>query len=218
VARCPRCSSRKAKRSCPALGAEICPVCCAEGRLKTISCPTDCGYLQSEYYQLGRRKTRAFSRGRKFLENIERAFPGEAERALAMKIYADIYYFAAHEGPVTDGAIADAADLVRGLSSRGGEPPATPPPLAAYLQERLGDARRYPDAGGSGSAARILGAIADRARSLAREGTRLLEEEISTFFGALDFEADLDYSPRDGKDPSAPLFGRGESAPSAPAT
>jgi hypothetical protein len=41
---------------------------------------------------------------------------------------------------------------------------------------------------------------------------------MSTFFDSLDFEADLDYSPRDGKDPSAPLYGEGEGGPAAPAT
>jgi hypothetical protein len=217
VATCPRCSSRKAKRPCPALGAEICAVCCAEGRLKTILCPLDCPYLQSEHYQSGRRRARALSRGRKFRENVETAFPDAMERDLAAKIYADIYYFAANEGPVTDRAIAEAGDALRGLSPPAEAPPAPAAPLALYLRERLGDASRYPDPRGSARAARVLGRIAERARSMAGEDTRLIEEEITAFFGALDFEADLDYSPRDGKDPSAPLFEGGMAGPEGPA-
>jgi hypothetical protein len=41
------CGTRKAKRACPALGRDICPVCCATKRHVEISCPPDCGYLSS---------------------------------------------------------------------------------------------------------------------------------------------------------------------------
>ena len=43
--RCPLCSVRPAKRSCPALGREICPVCCGTKRLVEIRCPAECPYL-----------------------------------------------------------------------------------------------------------------------------------------------------------------------------
>jgi len=43
--RCPLCSSRPARRPCPALGREICAVCCGTKREIEISCPPDCGYL-----------------------------------------------------------------------------------------------------------------------------------------------------------------------------
>jgi hypothetical protein len=42
---CLLCGSRKAKRACPALGRDICPVCCATKRRTEIACPDDCGYL-----------------------------------------------------------------------------------------------------------------------------------------------------------------------------
>ena len=44
---CPSCNQRKAKRACPALGRQICAVCCGTKRLVQISCPADCGYLAS---------------------------------------------------------------------------------------------------------------------------------------------------------------------------
>jgi hypothetical protein len=44
---CPLCNSRPAKRQCPALGQQICAVCCATKRLVEIRCPADCGYLSS---------------------------------------------------------------------------------------------------------------------------------------------------------------------------
>ncbi len=44
---CPLCNQRKAKRACPALGRQICAVCCGTKRLVEITCPADCGYLSS---------------------------------------------------------------------------------------------------------------------------------------------------------------------------
>lgn len=44
---CPLCASRKARRSCPALQREICPVCCGTKRLAEIQCPPDCAWLAS---------------------------------------------------------------------------------------------------------------------------------------------------------------------------
>jgi hypothetical protein len=42
---CPLCGTRKARRSCPALGHDICAVCCGTKRLTQIQCPASCGYL-----------------------------------------------------------------------------------------------------------------------------------------------------------------------------
>jgi hypothetical protein len=42
---CPLCRTRKAKRACPGVGYDICPVCCGTKRLVEIACPADCPYL-----------------------------------------------------------------------------------------------------------------------------------------------------------------------------
>jgi hypothetical protein len=42
---CRLCETRKPKRSCPGIGAEICPQCCGREREETIHCPIDCAYL-----------------------------------------------------------------------------------------------------------------------------------------------------------------------------
>jgi hypothetical protein len=42
---CPLCGRRKARRGCPALGKQICAVCCGTKRLTEIACPPDCPYL-----------------------------------------------------------------------------------------------------------------------------------------------------------------------------
>jgi hypothetical protein len=44
---CSLCGTRKAKRACPALGHDICPVCCATKRHVEIACTPDCGYLSA---------------------------------------------------------------------------------------------------------------------------------------------------------------------------
>jgi hypothetical protein len=42
---CSLCGQRKARRACPALGRQICAVCCGTKRLTEIDCPADCAYL-----------------------------------------------------------------------------------------------------------------------------------------------------------------------------
>jgi hypothetical protein len=45
MAFCSRCHRRKAKRRCPALGAEICPLCCGLLRGRDLRCPPACPEL-----------------------------------------------------------------------------------------------------------------------------------------------------------------------------
>ena len=42
---CPLCGIRRARRGCPAVGKQICAVCCGTKRLVQIQCPADCAYL-----------------------------------------------------------------------------------------------------------------------------------------------------------------------------
>jgi hypothetical protein len=44
---CPLCGARRAKRACPGVKRDICPVCCGTKRLTEIACPADCAYLSS---------------------------------------------------------------------------------------------------------------------------------------------------------------------------
>ena len=46
---CPLCRIRKPRRACPAVGEDICPVCCGTKRLVEIACPPDCVYLESAH-------------------------------------------------------------------------------------------------------------------------------------------------------------------------
>ena len=49
--KCGYCGKNAAKRYCPALDRTICPVCCGSNRVKAISCPDDCRFLDNEAYQ-----------------------------------------------------------------------------------------------------------------------------------------------------------------------
>jgi hypothetical protein len=46
---CTICGKRRAKRACPAVHADICPVCCGTGREVSLSCPFECEYLESAH-------------------------------------------------------------------------------------------------------------------------------------------------------------------------
>jgi hypothetical protein len=43
---CKLCQKRRAKRHCPGVQGDICPVCCGTEREVTVDCPLDCEYLR----------------------------------------------------------------------------------------------------------------------------------------------------------------------------
>ncbi|MEO7145567.1 MAG: hypothetical protein ABI165_18890, partial [Bryobacteraceae bacterium] len=43
---CRICETRRPRRYCPAVRADICPMCCGSEREVTLDCPLDCEYLQ----------------------------------------------------------------------------------------------------------------------------------------------------------------------------
>ena len=43
---CKVCQKKRARRFCPGVAGDICPVCCGTGRENTIDCPSDCEHLQ----------------------------------------------------------------------------------------------------------------------------------------------------------------------------
>jgi hypothetical protein len=45
MAKCSKCQSRKAKRHCPALRSDLCPLCCGVLRDKDVHCPPSCPFL-----------------------------------------------------------------------------------------------------------------------------------------------------------------------------
>ncbi|HEY4364772.1 MAG TPA: hypothetical protein VGN17_27650 [Bryobacteraceae bacterium] len=43
---CKLCEKKRARRYCPGVNGDICPVCCGMERENTIDCPSDCEYLR----------------------------------------------------------------------------------------------------------------------------------------------------------------------------
>jgi len=43
---CRICGKRRPKRACPAVGGDICPICCGTEREISLSCPLDCEFLR----------------------------------------------------------------------------------------------------------------------------------------------------------------------------
>jgi hypothetical protein len=204
--RCPKCDARKAKRFCPALEFEICPQCCAEHRLNTIRCPADCPHLRSEHYQLARRKERARSSGRRFLAALEKLFPAAQSRQFAFLLHADVFWWMQRSGRLENGSIIKALELVKERLS----PVILPgdlPPLARFLGELLSRGSLHRRFNGPDFTprhrARVIDAIAAYIRGLGAAGEHTYADELSTYFGQLDFEADLDYSPAEELEPAA---------------
>lgn len=202
MAKCPRCSTRKGKRHCPALGVMICAPCCAGERLQTIPCPQDCPHLQSEIYQAQRRRERAASHGRDFLERQQKLFAAPAMRSFAMMLQADIYFHAREtKRPVDDETLVAVLESLQRSFGAIYIPATTAHSLLGFLVERLKDTSRYPESKDLSAAdrSRTLNALVESIRSRASPGSRRHHEDVSSFFDELDFEADLDYSPHDAE-------------------
>lgn len=46
---CKICGKRRAKRACPAVGGDICTICCGTEREVSLSCPLECEYLRDAH-------------------------------------------------------------------------------------------------------------------------------------------------------------------------
>jgi hypothetical protein len=202
---CPRCSSRRAKRHCPALETTICAVCCAEERLVKIPCPADCPHLKSEFYQLSRRKERAEASGRKLLQSLADLFWNAGKRELAFLIAADIYWWTALRSPESANPPPEDAALSQALVEArqkliGGEPAEGPPGTLAEFLFQL--AARGPKHTQTHSGPLTIERRAEVFESLARHIAKSGFPQNPAFFGQiasnvreLDFAADLDYVP-----------------------
>lgn len=201
MAKCPKCESRKGKRYCPALDDGICPSCCAEHRLETIACPQDCPHLKAEFYQLERRAQKAKSHGKRFLESIGKLFFTEESRQFAYHVQADCYWWMRKSGPLENGTVLQVLDQVKASLSPIQLPEAGTHPLAQFLGQLLETSHRYRKLRGAqfrdAHVNRALSTLADRVRSLGDEASDEFYRDLESYFGELDFEADLQYSPEE---------------------
>ena len=81
---CPLCGRRRARRSCPALGEQICSGCCGAKRRKQIACPPDCVYLESATTHPPAVIQRQRERDGEFLVALLHGLTGPQQRLTAM--------------------------------------------------------------------------------------------------------------------------------------
>ena len=203
MAKCKHCGQKKGKRQCPALNDVICAQCCATHRLDTIQCPADCMYLQSEFYQQGRRSQKARSRGKKFLVRVENDFHSEAAQGFAFMIQADLYWWCSRNGGLSNLAIAKALEASASTPGLVIVEQENEDPLAEFLVKLFRRSSRYSalgenwfDADAQKKVLTTLASCAEKHQETDDAGeSRSFLEEINSYFDQLDFEADLDYSP-----------------------
>ena len=109
---CPLCRRRRARRACPALGYQICAVCCGTKRLREIRCPSDCTYLVSARTHPPAVVRRQQERDARFLLPIIDGL-GRRQYQLFFVVQATIQRLAeTDELPVNDDVVRDTAQAL----------------------------------------------------------------------------------------------------------
>ena len=109
---CPLCRRRRARRACPALGYQICAVCCGTKRLREIRCPSDCTYLVSARTHPPAVVRRQQERDARFLLPIIDGL-GRRQYQLFFVVQATIHRLAeTDEMPVNDDVVRDTAQAL----------------------------------------------------------------------------------------------------------
>ena len=109
---CPLCRRRRARRACPALGYQICAVCCGTKRLREIRCPSDCTYLVSARTHPPAVVRRQQERDARFLLPIIDGL-GRRQYQLFFVVQTTIYRLAeTDEMPVNDDVVRDTAQAL----------------------------------------------------------------------------------------------------------
>ncbi|MFC2163490.1 hypothetical protein ACFLT2_00675 [Acidobacteriota bacterium] len=114
MAKCVKCSKRKAKRHCPALGKAICNLCCGLHRQKEIQCPPTCSFLaKHKPYQDKRTLEKKHSSRPSPPPSGEDILSDERLAWLAFNIEVPIGRMAERDSSMTDGDALFALDYVR---------------------------------------------------------------------------------------------------------
>ena len=106
---CPLCGQRKARRACPALGQQICSVCCGTKRLTQIRCPSDCGYLAVAREHPAAATARQQQLDVELLLQFVRDFSQRQSQLFAMTLTFLVRYQPAELQPLTDDDVVEAA-------------------------------------------------------------------------------------------------------------
>jgi len=109
---CPLCGTRRARRGCPALAREICPVCCGTKRLVQIQCPSDCTWLASAREHPAAVVVRRQQRDVGLLVQLMRDFSDRQSQLLFLVATFLVKYEAPELQPAIDDDVAAAASAM----------------------------------------------------------------------------------------------------------
>ena len=109
---CPLCGTRKARRACPALGRDICPLCCGTKRLTEIACPPGCAWLASSKTNPPATVLRQRDRDLRFLAPMLHELPERAYGMLLLLQDVVVRYAATAIPPLRDTDIAEASGML----------------------------------------------------------------------------------------------------------
>lgn len=204
--RCPLCRARTARRSCPALGQEICAACCGSKRLVEIRCPDTCGYLRSARSHPAAAVRRRDERELLFFASGLRGTT-EQQRAIFALLQTAIVEHARSAMPaLVDRDVADAAAALASTfetASRGiiyEQQPAAPAAqrLAAALRARIEQALRPAER----PVDRDLAIALRCTQSMAARAAETLEGNASAYLACL--ERKIAGAPERAREESAP--------------
>jgi hypothetical protein len=166
---CSLCDQRRARRDCPALGRQICSVCCGTKRLVQIDCPSTCVYLSSSREHPPAAATRRHQNDLDLLRRSARDL-NERQSELFFKVSQFLSQYAGSDfPPLLDNDVAEAARALAATletSARGviyEHRPASLPAerLAVALTPLLAESRRRGGSVFESAAAVVLRRVAE---------------------------------------------------------
>ncbi len=117
---CPKCGSRVAKRSCPALGRRICNLCCGRLREKELHCPPACPHLaRHRPYQEKRVLEKVPARPSRLRQAEDDVLKDERLAALVLQLEASLAQLAGRAPALTDGQVLLALAYAREKIDKG---------------------------------------------------------------------------------------------------
>lgn len=208
--RCPLCRQRTARRACPALGHQICAVCCGTKRLAEIRCPSDCGYLVSAREHPPAVVVRRQQQDVGWLVQVMRDFNERQSQIFATICTSLRSYEAPALQPLIDSDVAAAAAALaatfetasRGVIYEHRAPSVPAERLAAEMRSVLVDAGRNRGSAFERDAAVVLRRLAEAVEALgaALPGNRRgFLDLLDRTFGEADQGANADTPPPDAE-------------------
>ncbi len=135
--KCVYCHQKKGKRSCPALGGNICAPCCGEFRIAVIHCPTDCLYLTSHESYQQKKTGQPFSQDRLQLAHTLQDRYGKDGAAFLNLLDFLTYSYFHHQPTSQDHEVINGFEILRNSLSPIQAPNPKRSPFGDFLQKEL---------------------------------------------------------------------------------